>query len=295
MVSKPDKRERAAQFRARLAGTMQRKALSRSDLARLTGVDRSTIGQILAEGAARMPNAALAADCAQALGVSADWLLGLSDRPEPIGEMIEAALRLSEAERSGADDQVLGWHREAEGYKIRHVPATLPDLLRTDAVRRWEYAAFQGRSPAPGAGTAQAAQDWLAAGLSDYEIALPEHELRAFAAGTGYYDGLGWPERRAQLEHVRDSARTFYPGLRLCLFDARRAFSAPLSVFGPRLAVLYVGRFYLAFRETGRVRAMAQHFDWLVREASVDARDIPGFVDGLIADQDASGRDRQKM
>ncbi|WP_138467951.1 helix-turn-helix transcriptional regulator [Poseidonocella sp. HB161398] len=295
MMTKLDKRDRAALFRARLSETMARKDLSRSALARLTGVDRSTIGQILAEGAARLPNAGLAADCAAALGVSVDWLLGLSDRPEPVGEMIEAAVRLTEAERSGADAQILDWHREAAGYKIRHVPATLPDLLRTESVRRWEYAAFLGRSPAPGTATMQPEQDWLNAGLSDYEIAMPVHELEAFAAGTGYYSGIA-PEMRAeQLLHIRERCETLFPSLRLFLFDARRAFSAPLSVFGPGLAVLYVGRFYLAFREASRVRAMARHFDWLVREATVDARDMPRFLDGLLAAQDLPGRDRQKM
>jgi hypothetical protein len=46
-------------------------------------------------------------------------------------------------------------------------------------------------------------------------------------------------------------------------------------VFGPLLAVVYLGQNYIAFRETSRVRIFTQHFDRLVREAVVDARDIP--------------------
>ena len=76
-----DKEERARLFRHRLSARMAATGMSRSALARACGVDRSTIAQVL--GGAddlRLPNAHLAAQCASALGVSADWLLGLSER-----------------------------------------------------------------------------------------------------------------------------------------------------------------------------------------------------------------------
>ena len=74
-----------------------------------------------------------------------------------------------------------------------------------------------------------------------------------------------------------------YPRLRLFLFDARKLFSAPVTVFGPNLAVIYVGRFYLAFREGQRVRSLSDHFDWLVREAEIDARAVPDHIRSLLA------------
>lgn len=279
-----DKRDRAALFRQRLAEAMGRRGLSRSALARAVGVDRSTVGQLLAEGQVRLPNAQLAADAAQALGVSADWLLGLTDRPERPGDVIAAAMALTEAERSSADAQVLDWHREAAGYKIRHVPASLPDLLKTEAVKHWEYAAFLGRSPDPASTSMQAETDWLRAASSDYEIALPTHELQSFAAGSGYWAGLPDAVRAEQLAHLHALCDELYPSLRLFLFDAKRAYSAPLSVYGPRLAVIYVGRFYLAFREGERVRSLIRHFDWLVREAVVDARDAADHLAALRRD-----------
>jgi transcriptional regulator with XRE-family HTH domain len=80
MPGKLDKRDRAALFRQRLAEAMARRGLSQSALARECGVDRSTISALLADSV-RMPNAQLAADCAASLGVSSDWLLGLSPGP----------------------------------------------------------------------------------------------------------------------------------------------------------------------------------------------------------------------
>lgn len=279
-----DKRDRADMFRARLRQQMETRGVNRSALARACGVDRSTIAQLLSGDAARMPNAHLAAECAQALGVSADWLLGLSDRPETPGDLLAAAVMVTEAARSSADDQLLDWHREAAGYKIRHVPATLPDVFKTEAVLRWEYASFLGKTPEQAIGAMRDRYAWVAEQLSDYEIAVSLGELRALAAGEGYYTGIDAEARRAQLISLAEALDALYPAVRLFLYDARRIFSAPVTVFGPRIGVVYVGRFYMAFRSRDRVRALTQHFDGLIREAEVDARDAPAWV-AALADQ----------
>ena len=86
------------------------------------------------------------------------------------------------------------------------------------------------------------------------------------------------PDRRAQLDRLAQISDQLYPRLRLYVFDARRVFSAPVTVFGPLLAVIYLGRHYVAFRDSQRVGAITQHFDWLVREAEIGARDFPSFL-----------------
>lgn len=123
----------------------------------------------------------------------------------------------------------------------------------------------------------------LRAARSDYEIALPLHELQAFAEGSGYWHGLPAEARRAQLDHLIRLAEELYPGLRLYLFDGRRQWSAPVTVFGPALAVLYLGRDYIAFRDPAQVARIGAHFDWLVREAPTGARDTPAVLRGLRA------------
>jgi len=276
-----DKRQRAEAFRTRVTEQMGAAGMTRSGLARACGVDRSTIAQVLAEGAARLPNAHLAAECAAALGVSADWLLGLSDRPERPGDILAAAVTMTAAARSSADAQLLEWHREAAGYKIRHVPATLPDVMKSEAVLAWEYDRFIGKTPEQAIGDKQDRSAWLGEQLSDYEIAVSLGELRAFAAGKGYYDGLAPELRRAQLEQIARACDRLFPQLRLFLYDARRVYSAPVTVFGPLLGVIYVGEFYLAFRSRERVQALTAHFDHLVREAAVDARDAGRWIASL--------------
>ncbi len=280
MVEKMDKRDRAGLFRARLAEAMADKAMSRAALARKVGVDRSTLSQLLAPGT-RLPNAQLAADCAQALGISADWLLGLTGRPEPIADLLATSLTVTEAPRALIDETIFGWHQEAAGYKIRHVPATLPDMLKTRAMVEWEYRPQLGRTAEQALGAFEDRLEWMRNARSDYEIALPLHEIAAFAGGTGYYAGLEARVRAEQMDRLILLTEQLYPSLRLYLFDARRVFSAPVTVFGPLLAVVYLGRHYLAFRDSGRVQQISQHFDWLVKEAAFSARDVAGHLRGL--------------
>ncbi|MDQ2065662.1 helix-turn-helix transcriptional regulator [Xinfangfangia sp. CPCC 101601] len=277
-----DKRDRAALFRLRLSEAMSRRNISQAALARACGVDRSTLSALLSPSV-RMPNAQLAADCATALGVSSDWLLGLSLRPEPVADLLATSLTITEAPRALIDETIFGWHREAAGYKIRHVPATLPDMLKTRAVVDWEYAPQLGRSAGQAIGAFEDRLAWMRGARSDYEIALPLHELDAFAHAEGYYRGLGAEVRLEQLDRLIELCEQLYPSLRLCLFDARRVFSAPVTVFGPLLAVVYLGRSYIAFRDAARVQSMTDHFDWLVREAEIGARDAAQHLRQLKA------------
>lgn len=281
---KIDKRDRAELFRSRLRDAMRDKTVSQSALARGVGVDRSTVSQLLKGQGARLPNAQVVGECAAYLGVSADWLLGLSDHPETAADVLANTLALTEAPRALVDEQIFEWHTEATGYKIRHVPAGLPDMLKTRAMLEWEYAPHLGRSTEQAIGASEDRLSWMRSTQSDYEIALPLFEIESFAHGEGYYKDVPVETRAEQMTYLRQITRQLYPRLRLYFYDARRLYSAPITVFGPLLAVLYVGRNYMAFRDTERVQVLTAHFDNLVREAYVSARNVPEFLEALEAD-----------
>ena len=283
MAIRIDKRDRAALFRLRLRQAMERAGATQSGLARAIGADRSTLSALLGDGGARLPNAQIVAECAAALGVSADWLLGLSERPEQAAELVASAMTMTEAPRALVDETIFGWHREAAGYKIRHVPAGLPDMLKTRDVLRWEYGPSLGRTTEQAIGASEDRLAWMRGARSDYEVALPLHELASFAGGSGYYAGLPGALRRAQLAHLADLHEQLYPRLRLFFFDARRVFSAPVTIFGPLLAVIYLGQNYLAFRDSERVAALSSHFDHLVRAAEVGDRGVGPHLARLSA------------
>ena len=268
-----DRRDRADLFRRRLAGAMAQLGTTQSALARATAADRSTISALLSPGT-RLPNAQLAADCAQALNVSTDWLLGLTDRPDPPDVLMDRAVELVPASRALFEETVFDWHRQAAGFKIRHVPATLPDMLKTEAVVEWEYRDHLGDHAAQSIAAFQTQLGWLRGARSDYEFALPVHELQAFVTATGYWSGIPSNIRANQLDHLISLCDELYPAMRLYLFDAHRVFSAPVTIFGPQRAVVYLGRQYMVFRDPGKITDITRHFDWLVRAANMGARDL---------------------
>ena len=277
-----DKRNRAALFRQRLAQAMAATGQSQSALARAVGVDRSTFSALLSSGT-RLPNAQVVAEAAAALGVSSDWLLGLAETAAPLDQALGQAVTLTDAPRALFDDAIFGWHQEAAGYKIRHVPATLPDMLKTRDVVDWEYRAALGGAPETAIAGFEAQLAHLRGARSDYEIALPLHEIAGFAAGVGYWQGLPLAARAAQLDRLIQLTEELYPGLRLYLFDAHQVYSAPVTVFGPHLAVIYLGQSYISFRDPARVAAVSAHFDWLVRAAPLGARDVGSHLRALRA------------
>ncbi|MEO9787882.1 MAG: transcriptional regulator [Aurantimonas coralicida] len=273
-----DKRHRSRLFRERLASAMTATGMTKSALARASGADRSTVSLLLSSDDGRLPNAQFAAEAASALGVSSDWLLGLTDRPERAAEMLQASMRIEEAARAPSDELIFRWHEEARGYKIRHVPATLPDMLKSEEVLRFEYGDFLGRTSDQAIADMRDRLDYLRAPDTDYEIAMPIDALEGFAAGEGYWRGLPAAERRAQLGRLRQLTEELYPSLRLYLFDRKKVFSAPVTVFGPLQAIIYVGQFYLAFRERRQVLELTRHIDGLIRESEFEARHTPAFI-----------------
>lgn len=268
-----DKRDRAEIFRNRLALAMTGKGLSQAALARATQADRSTISALLGDGT-RLPNAQLAADCASVLEVSCDWLLGISELRAPAEQLLASAVHLTEAPRALFGEEMIGWHHAAAGYKIRHVPATLPDMLKTADVVRWEYADHLAHPSEQAIASFQDQLNWMKTAKSDYEIAIPIHEITNFALGVGYWSGLPLQVRRDQMDHLIGLCDTLYPALRIYLFDSHKVFSSPVTIFGPNLAVVYLGKHYIVFNDPGRIQQIMQHFDGLVRAAPFSARGV---------------------
>jgi transcriptional regulator with XRE-family HTH domain len=276
-----DKRLRAEQFRHRLGQALQNAGMTQSDLARATRINRSTVSQLLSGTATRLPNAQVIGACAAALRVSADWLLSLSDRPESAADLLSDALSLTTAARALIDEQIFAWHKEAEGFKIRHVPATLPDMFKTPEMLEWEYTPHLGRTSQQAINASNDRLTWMRRSASDYEIALPVYELDSFARAEGYYRGISRQLRVAQIDNLVALCDQFYPRVRIYLFDSRMLYSAPLTIFGPLLSVLYVGTQNVAFRDRDRIQIFTKHFDTLVTQATVSARDLSAHLQQL--------------
>lgn len=274
----PPRSEIVSRFRDRLADLFARSGLKQAAFARKIGLDRSTLSQLLAASTDRLPRAENIASIARVEGVSIDWLLGLSEEGQAATDVLRRSIQIERDARSPADQRLDRWHDEAAGYLIRYVPATLPDLLKTEQVIEYEYRESAAFTPEQSIATAEQKLSYLRQHDTLMEVCMPRQRLEVFARGEGIWRGLGERVRRNQLKVMRQLVQELYPALRLFLYDDRQRYSVPIIVFGPKRAVLYCGQMYLSFTGTEHVQLFTQHFDDLVRSAVVQPTDIAGFL-----------------
>ena len=135
-------------FRQRLDLVITRAGESVSAFARSSGIDRSTLAQLLTGDDARLPRADTLIAVARRANVSVDWLLGLTQQEETGAEIIGALLQIEEHKHAPVDDQFMRWLKEADGFRIRTVPVAIPDFLKTEDLLRFEYRkTFEDASP----------------------------------------------------------------------------------------------------------------------------------------------------
>lgn len=281
-MHKLDRRDVSDIFRARLSELLARSGQRQSSFAAAIGIDRSALSQLLSGAGARLPRADTLVAMARRHQVSVDWLLGLSE-DEGVSSETRGALEIAAGADSADQTQLAQWHDEARGTKIRYVPATLPDLLRTDAVTRFEF------STAPAEDASQREyggfrRDYIRLPETDMECAMPRQTLELFAAGAGIWAGLSRDARREQLAHIAALTAEVYPRFRLYLFDGRTRFSMPYTIFGHQRVAIYAGEIYLLVNARATILDMVGHFDGLVRAAGVHAHAVPAFVNGLAVD-----------
>jgi transcriptional regulator with XRE-family HTH domain len=278
----PTRHDTVARFRQRLGELLDRAGVSQSAYAARVQIDRSTLSQLLSEKNDRLPRADNLVSIAQVEGVSIDWLLGLSEQGS-VGADFLPSLEFERDASSPADQRLARWHDEAAGYLIRYAPASLPDLLKTDQVIEYEYRESIAFTPEQSIATAHEKLAYLRRPETLMEVCMPRQALEGFARGEDLWRGLGVQARRAQLRHMIERADELYPALRWFLYDKRQRYSVPLILFGPRRAVLYVGQMYVVFNSTEHMRVFTQHFDVLVKAATVQPTDVVPLLRKLLA------------
>ena len=276
-----DRRIIAPQFRDRLHMVITRLDLPQARFSQAIGIDRSTLAQLLSPDHDRLPRAETLIAIAQLANVTVDWLLGLSTRETNAPEMMEQQFSMEGQARSPFDNKFTVWAEEAAGYKIRTVPQTFPDLLKTVDVIRFEYELTQGVEVDTKLANAVARLDFLRRPETEIEACVPMQEIETLAAGKGRWQGLAAAQRRDQIANMAQLCRDLYPSFRLYLYDVRRISSSPFTVIGPLRASVFLGDMYLVFTSSAHVRVFARRFDDLIRAAAVQPTEIASFLDTL--------------
>ena len=145
-----------------------------------------------------------------------------------------------------------------------------------------EYGHFVTLGPRRQIGITQSRLEYLRQPETEIECCTGLQTFEALARGEDIWRTLPLRVRRAQLEQVVALCDELYPRFRLFLYDRKRLFSVPFTVFGPMRAAIYLGQTYFVFQSTDHIRALTRHFDQVVRGASVQPTEIATFLQGLL-------------
>ena len=273
-----DRRDFLEQFRDRLGTVIAESGLSRSAFAAEAGMDRSTLSQLLSASNDRLPRVETLAAIAARWQISIDWLLGLSQHGQLGANIVEEQISIRRDALSEADTMLVEWQTESVGYKIRYVPSSLPDLLRTEAVARYELGYFATARPEQAIEKTAVRLAYQRRPETDMEACSSLQSIAGFARGEGIWRGLDRDVRRGQLDHMIMLVEELYPTFRWFLYDGLQRFSIPVTIFGPLRAAIYVGHMYMVFTSTEHIRTLTQHFDGLIRGAVIQPTDVPTYL-----------------
>ena len=273
--------ERVTLFQDRLQQVIARSGLNRSAFSSSIAVDRSTLSQLLAPDNVRLPRADTIASIAEVHQVSIDWLLGLTQQGSLEANILPEEFQVDDYSTS-IFELNLEWHQQASGYKVRYVPTTLPDLLKTEAVAEHEFNRY-------GSGKVdQSVRDNHLRLLqqrhpgSELETCMSIQSLETFARGQGIWQGMPVSDRKAQLERMIELSAELYPGFRWYLFDGKQTYSSSFTIFGPLRASLFLGQLYVMINSIEHIRKLIERFDDLIRIAIVHPHEIQKTLASLI-------------
>ncbi|GAB4366105.1 MAG: helix-turn-helix transcriptional regulator [Kiloniellaceae bacterium] len=287
-----DRRRTVETFRERLTEVIDRSGLSRARFAAKVGLDRSTLSQLLSAANDRLPRAETIAAIAEQEQISTDWLLGLVQEEKIGTTVLSEAPEIARGASSYSDERLARWRAEAVGYKIRYVPASLPDLLKSEEIIRYEYRQQGSEMPAIRLEQAEARLAYSRRPETDLEACSSLQSLEGFARGQGIWEKLPVAERKLQLSWMIALVDELYPTFRWFLFDGLEHFSAPVTIFGPTRAAVYIGNMYFVFNSTEHIRALTQHFDNLIRGAIVQPPDVPRVLQRLLRELEEEEKKR---
>ena len=273
--------QRVTLFQQRLLEVIAASGMNRSAFSASIAVDRSTLSQLLSVDNVRLPRADTIASIAEVHQVSIDWLLGLTQQGTLATNIVPEQFEVDDFSTS-IFEKNLEWHREAGGYKVRYIPTTLPDLLKTEAIAEHEFNRY-------GAGKVdQSVRDNQLRLLqqrdhgSELESCMPIQALETFALGQGVWRGIPVVDRRAQLQRMIELNDELYPGFRWYLFDGKQSYSASLTIFGPMRATLFLGQLYVVVNSVEHIRKLIERFDHLIRMAIVHPHEIQKTLTSML-------------
>ena len=277
-----DYASRVAVFRDRITQVMSKSNLNHSQFAKSIGVDRSTLSQLLSENALRLPRADTLASIAEHCNVSVDWLLGITDTGSLSTQLLTGPLELEQYCESNLETRLIQWYTEAQHYKVRYIPTTLPDFMKLEQVVACEYQRYGAGKIDQSIRESQFLLAQLRNGKSEMECCMSLQDLQSFARGQSVWGDVPLATRQQQLRHMIKLNQELYPRFRWYLFDGRKMYTAAFTIFGPLRAVVFLGQHFLVLNSAKHVQLLTRRFEDLIRHALVHPHDINTTLKQLL-------------
>lgn len=279
MPAKAQKKPLARLFQERLTQLFQDARLSVSAGARRTGIDRSTLSQLLSSEYSRLPRAETVATLARTFSVSSDWLLGLSEDRQKSAELIDAAMGFDNERVAPVSDTISRWYKQVPDSKIRYVsPVGIPGQLKTAETLIYEYAPIIGEKAARKLVDDPDRIEMERRRERDFEACTSQQKLLDFADGAWIWRGFPAEHRRAQLLYMADEVERLYPNYRLHIFDEAMLLTVCFYVFGNKGAVLQTDMGRLSFTRDTHISYFTKLFDSYIRYTVVHPHEAAGWL-----------------
>ncbi len=273
-----DQTDTLSRFRERLNEVVRGSGMSQSAFAREAQIDRSTLSQLLSDQNHRLPRVETMIGLWRTTGVSLDWLLGLSNDGPNRTDIVQEELSVSARQLSPLDETLIGWYQDAVGQKVRYIPASVPDFLKTERVIRHEMSGQAITRPEQRIERADARLMLARSPGSDVECCSPIQIIEGLARGQGVFTSLPLADRIAQLDRMIELTEELYPTLRWFLYDGRQRYAGSMTVFGLDRVVLYLGKLHIVFTGEGHILAFVEQFDDLIKVAVVQPPAVPKML-----------------
>lgn len=274
-----EKRALSTLFRDRLHEAFGNTGKSISAFCRDNGVDRTTFSQLLSSEYSRLPRADTVAVLANALNVSADWLLGLSQDYQRGVDILESSVTFTDDKEEVFMQTWIDWCQEISRGKLRHVPVTLPDIVKTNDFLFHEYIPVLGEEEAKKSIDTVKENLYLTNMPSDYEMCASTQSITDFIAGTYIYSDFPKKVRKEQIEYMIEVVKDLYPRFRLHLYDSREIISVSFGIFNDKKVALYDDGSYLIYNWKTHVEYFEDKFDSMIRRATVHPHEITDWLE----------------
>lgn len=274
--------QRVKLFRDRVGQIISQHQLNYSQFAKSIGVDRSTLSQLLSENDLRLPRADTLASIAEQYQLSVDWLLGLTDEGSLDTELVARTPELERYKEADFNSRLTRWYQESLHYKLRYIPSSIPDFMKIESVASAEFLRFGVGEIDKSIRESNILLSQLREGKSEMEVCQSLQEIEIFARGQGAWSDISTAARQQQLKRMIEMNEELYPRFRWFLYDGRKIYTAPFTIFGPLRAVVFLGQHFLVLNSAEHIQLFTQRFDELIRHTIVHPHDIGTRLKSLL-------------